>query len=33
MKFRINQGQAMRSVFGRSRVTHFMSPPSVDDGA
>src|SRR6266511_4789868 len=24
MKFLINHGQAMRSVFGRSRVTHFM---------
>src|SRR6266536_3030044 len=24
MKFLISQGQAIRSVFGRSRVTHFM---------
>src|SRR5712692_8604826 len=24
MKFRISQGQAIRSVFGRSLVTHFM---------
>jgi hypothetical protein len=23
MKFRMSQGQAIRSVFGRSRVTHF----------
>src|SRR5262245_26656079 len=27
MNFRISQGQAMRSVFGRSRVTHFMAAP------
>src|SRR5437588_34374 len=26
MKRRISQGQAMRSVFGRSRVTHFIAP-------
>src|SRR5262245_25920549 len=25
MKFLISHGQAMRSVFGRSRVTHFIS--------
>src|SRR5207237_8239852 len=25
MKFLISQGQAIRSVFGRSRVTHFIS--------
>src|SRR3954468_22579360 len=27
MKFLISQGQAIRSVFGRSRVTHFMVCP------
>src|SRR3972149_2983389 len=27
MKFLINQGQAIRSVFGRSRVIHFMRAP------
>src|SRR5712691_5174035 len=27
MKFLISQGQAIRSVFGRSRVTHFMAAP------
>jgi hypothetical protein len=31
MKFLINQGQAIRSVFGRSRVTHFI-PFSFPDG-
>jgi hypothetical protein len=25
MKFLISHGQAIRSVFGRSRVTHFIS--------
>src|ERR687897_244980 len=25
MKLRISQGQAIRSVFGRSRVTHFIA--------
>src|SRR5215470_3869340 len=34
MKRVTSQGQAMRSIFGRSRVTHFMvQPPFVDDSA
>src|SRR5213593_346906 len=31
MNVLISHGQAMRSVFGRSRVTHFMAAPFVAD--
>ena len=29
MNRRISQGQAIRSVFGRARVIHFMTPPQA----
>jgi hypothetical protein len=29
MKRRINHGQAIRSVFGRARVIHFMTTPPM----
>src|SRR5260370_19840874 len=32
MNLVISQGQAIRSVFGRARVTHFMVSPSVRTG-
>jgi hypothetical protein len=32
MKRRISHGQAIRSVFGRARVIHFIAAPAVRVG-